>query len=287
MKKQKVLFSMLLFSFSIGVPAQKQVQIWSDAEEAILEAHAEEIKQVGHENAEEAFIQITRTFNVSNHSASKVGWLILRRENQKAACKFVYPDDVERRTLKKMEIDKIYQDSIDILLIPHNKLSGDNISLALLVSERLKLSLEQMQKTEAKALDIEHRIQNDRQLDVWDEELNFLKNTLSSKQFKEFFVIKNGKRVIEMKDKAWEKLAAEGLTSGLDSVKVCREACWFYDEQEKIKDLYKNNPKSEQKMLSELNRRKPMMLKMLDGIDKRKKMEEEKTKENIGKDFVW
>ena len=89
------------------------------------------------------------------------------------------------------------------------------------------------------------------------------------------------------KDKAWETLATEGLTSGLDSVKVCREACWFYDEQEKIKDLYKNNPKSEQKMLSELNRRKPMMLKMLDGIDKRKKMEEEKTKENIGKDFVW
>ena len=52
-----------------------------------------------------------------------------------------------------------------------------------------------------------------------------------------------------------------------------------------IKDLYRYYGTSQKKYLAELDKSKPKMIKMLDGIDKKARVEEkEKT---VGKEFVW
>ena len=71
----------------------------------------------------------------------------------------------------------------------------------------------------------------------------------------------------------------------LDSAKDAKEAIKYMHRRQMIKDLYRYYGTSQKKYLAELDKSKPKMIKMLDGIDKKARVEEkEKT---VGKEFVW
>ncbi|MCI6463730.1 MAG: hypothetical protein MSA30_10220, partial [Prevotella sp.] len=96
---------------------------------------------------------------------------------------------------------------------------------------------------------------------------------------------KNYLKVLDEFDKAWDKLKTAGLAEQLDSAKDAKEAIKYMHRRQMIKDLYRYYGTSQKKYLAELDKSKPKMIKMLDGIDKKARVEEkEKT---VGKEFVW
>ena len=51
------------------------------------------------------------------------------------------------------------------------------------------------------------------------------------------------------------------------------------------KDLYRSYGTSQKKYLAELDKSKPKMISMLEGIDKKARVEEKK--KTVGKEFIW
>lgn len=54
-----------------------------------------------------------------------------------------------------------------------------------------------------------------------------------------------------------------------------------------VKDLYRNYGTSQKKYLSELEKNKPKILNLLDGLSKKEKYKKEQQDNTISKEFIW
>ncbi|MBO4597071.1 MAG: hypothetical protein J5676_04220 [Bacteroidaceae bacterium] len=262
-----------------------QELINSNAENVTLRQYRNDIESSAQENAAEEFGIYVLNYNIKKNISKQFFDLLYRKNMRKACYNFIYKEDFSKRIKAKVEIDRLYNDSTDILLIPDNNISGEHVSLVLRAQDHLGLNEQQIQDFQDKALDMDHRIRSNRRVDLWDEEISFLKSKLSPIQFKVFFDIKNGKKIIESTKRVWEKLKDENLTVHIDSITECEKTNNFFAEKYMIEDVYKNHLSSKKKMLSDLNRQKPLLLKMADGLDKQRKNDITK-KINSG-NFVW
>ena len=122
-------------------------------------------------------------------------------------------------------------------------------------------------------------------MDVWDREMDVLKKTLTRKQLNSYFIQKNCMGITKQMHDAWNKLEAKGLTSELDSAKECAKTYMFFAEKMKIEDLYKNHDDTRKRALSELNKQMPTMVRMLEAIDKRKRVDEKM--KQVDKQYMW
>ena len=230
-------------------------------------------------------------YNVPFERMDKLFTFIKNREMRKYCYNTIYADSILKRVMCKMEIDSLYRDSINTVLIPlsENKISGENISYALRSSEALQLDKAQYDYMMDKAVDMARRIHKDRTLNVWNEEMDVLRKSLTSKQLTYFFVIKNLDKVSADIDNGWKKLVNAGLAAQLDSAKEFPLAFKYYQEWYKIKDIYRYYGTSQKKYIAELEKHKPAMVQMIATLDKNEreqKKNKQKTK-TIGKEFVW
>ena len=136
-----------------------------------------------------------------------------------------------------------------------------------------------------KALDMARRIRKDYRINLWNEEMEILKKTLNKQQLRSFFVRKNANKIATEFNKAWAKLKDAGLTAQLDSIKDGNDAINFMSSRQMIKDLYRSYGTPQKKYLAELEKSKPKLISMLEGIDKKARIEEKN--KSIGKEFVW
>lgn len=92
-------------------------------------------------------------------------------------------------------------------------------------------------------------------------------------------------------DEGWQKIVDEGLSAQLDSAKEMHLAFIYYQKRQKIKDIFRYYGTSQKKYLAELDKNRPLLVKMIDAIDqKRRAAEKEKSQKNnktVGKEFVW
>ena len=115
--------------------------------------------------------------------------------------------------------------------------------------------------------------------------MEILKKTLNKQQLRSFFVRKNANKIATEFNKAWAKLKDAGLTAQLDSIKDGNDAINFMSSRQMIKDLYRSYGTPQKKYLAELEKSKPKLISMLEGIDKKARIEEKN--KSIGKEFVW
>ncbi len=118
--------------------------------------------------------------------------------------------------------------------------------------------------------------------------MDLLRKTLDKKQLDRFFTIKNGIIVSREARQAWKRICDAGLESEVDSAKEMNLAISYYHERQKIKDIYRYYGTPQKKYLAELSRQMPLIVRMVDALDKKARMEEDEKKNGtIGKEYVW
>ena len=256
----------------------------------VYRAHADDILPQVFNRCDELSMEIHLRYVCSPSKDEKLGQYLLQRELRKACYDYILPDSIKRRVMIKMRIDTQYQDSIDMLLIPeyYNRISGDNISYALHARRAVRMDSTQYDYLMGKALDMAHRLRRNPRLNVWNEEMEILTKTLTKEQLDRFFRDKNARSVTKEMQAGWKRLTDAGLAEQLDSVNDMARAYFYFQERQKIKDLYKYNSTAQRKHLAELNKSMPTMIRMLDGLDKKARIEEnERNNKTVGKEFVW
>ena len=104
---------------------------------------------------------------------------------------------------------------------------------------------------------------------------------------KNVFVNKNSGIVTLEFNRAWKKLKEAGLTEQLDSAKDANDAINYMFNRQMIKDLYRSYGTPQKKYLAELDKNKPKMMSMLEGLEKKARMKEEEKTKTVSKEFVW
>lgn len=275
--------AIIFFSFS----ASAEVLRCTTEEEGIYLMHKATIDSLLSLRYPEEVAKISLRYVVPLDGRERLVFYVKNREFKFICQDFLYKDSLEKRIRNKMTIDKVYQDSINTVLIPEyrNHLSGENLCYALHCRKILDLDSTQYSYIMAKAISMARRINKDYRVNLWSDEMDILKKTLDRHQLRSFFITKNAAKVTKEFDKAWAKLVHSGLTEQLDSVKDARDALNYLFSKQMIKDLYRYNGNLQKKNLAELDKSRPKMIRMLEAIDKRERIEE-KTKA-ISKEYIW
>lgn len=296
MKKQQRLLLFMAVGIVVPLSSQAQAAVTSvpafltKPEGRVFQAHADEILPRVNYRHDELMLETHARYVCSPSKDEKLGQYLFQREIRKACYDYIWPDSVRLRSLAKMRVDTQYQDSIDMLLIPeyYNRISGDNISYALHAKRAVRMDSTQYDYLMGKALDMAHRLRRNPRLNVWNEEMEILTKTLTKEQLDRFFRDKNARSVTKEMQAGWKRLTDAGLAEQLDSVNDMARAYFYFHERQKIKDLYKYNGTAQRKHLAELNKSMPTMVRMLDGLDKKARLEEnERNNKTVGKEFVW
>lgn len=257
------------------------------AEEIMLRQHAMEIASVTELVAEERMTMLRSLYHIPLKQEKKIASYIRECERRKFVYNYIYRDSVRLRLFGKNEIDSIYSDSVNIILIPvkGNVISGENISLALSLSSLLRLDDTQREYLMDIALSIARRIHKEPRADFWNEEMDVLRKILSAGQLNTFFMNKNSERITGALDAGWRRIVAARLTSQVDSAKEFPRAYIYYHEQFKIMDIFRNFGTPRKKNLAELQKHKPAMVRIVDELIRREK--EQKRGNAVGNEFVW
>ena len=235
----------------------------------------------------EEVAKIYHFFNVPEKDMTRLEFFVRNREFKYICQDILYKDSLDRRVKNKITIERVFQDSINTILIPtcQHHISGENLSYALHCRNMLNLDSAQYAYIMDKALSMARRIRKDYRVNLWNEEMKVLRKTLDKGQLWSFFRRKNYLKVLDEFDKAWDKLKEADLMEQLDSAKDAKEAIKYMHSRQMIKDLYRGYGTPQKKYLAELDKSKPKMMRMLDGIDKKARVEEKR--KTVGKEFVW
>lgn len=287
-----ILFFTALALTCVQAPAQTSLRQMR-AEDDTLRAHFMEIARSTYQTEEECIAAIGLKYKVPARGGRRLAYFVKERERRKACYNYLYADSLMLRVRCKMEVDSVYRDSINTLLIPvrGNRISGENISLALADRRLLQLDDAQYDYLMDMALDMARRLRANPRANVWNDEMNLLRKTLTPAQLDNFFFSKNGMAVNKDFKDGWSKLAAAGLTQQLDSAKDIPQALTYFYKRRQIKDLFRYYGTSQKKYLAELDKNKPTMIQMLAALEKREReaanrKQREKNK-TVGKEFSW
>lgn len=280
----KSFLTCMLFAFvTLGGYAQNDL---TDSEREIFNAHKDDIKSRSRIAGEDAHAELCIKYNVPKSQSKRLESVLMEREQRKATYDYIYPSSPKLRAQAKLSVDSIYQDRVDEILIPYNKMSGENITFLLRRRKAFKLDNAQYEYLMNHAIAMCRKMRNDRKADVWNEEMDVMRNTLGKKMFNSFLIQKNAPEVTKRMKGSWKKLQDAGLTEGLDSVADCARMYMFYMEQEKIKTVYKNFSTERKKKLAENDRQMPKVVKMYYALA-RKERDAKKTQDKETKGLIW
>lgn len=287
MKNRLVLLSAFALAALSLFAIDTKVQC-SDEEREVYHLYKNEIDAFVNFRAEEEVIRLRAGYRVPNYLVPKLEHYVWDREFRRICQEYMYPDSVGPRMRNKLRIDAIYQDSIDMLLIPHNihQISSENLSFALQEYGYLWIDSIQYDKIMDKAIDIAHRIRKNHDINVWNEEMEFLQSLLDQKQLTMLLYRKNNVAARTNANNAWEKLVNAGIAEQFDSVKEMSSIHQYYLEREKYMALYRYKPSIRKKALAEVSRHMPKSLRMIDALGKKERLEESENG-TISNGFVW
>lgn len=237
--------------------------------------------------AQEMIVRWKKRYVIPRDKIQEFEHYVKNCEFRKVCQNHLYTDSLRLRVENKMATEDMFRDSIYTLLIPvcQNKISGENLCLTLKLAKSLELDSVQYTYLMDKAIDMAHRMDRSRTLNTWNEEIDLLRKTLTEKQLSIYFTKKNAQSVKKEVEIGWRILEDANLTEELDSVKDRLNAARYYQERQKIKDIYRYYGTSQKRCLTELNKHMPKMVLMLDALDKKKRIKEKNG--NIGKEFAW
>lgn len=258
-------------------------------EQTVYKANKQIFDSLLNQRVPEGIVRISHIYNIPQNKHRELKHYVKQREFRLLCQDYLLKDSLVNRVETKLNIEQCYTDSINILLIPveGNHISGENLSYALRCKDMLELDSVQYDYIMNKAVDMARRIKSDYRTAVWNEEMEILKTTLDKHQLQSFFRSKNAKRVTTEFDNIMKKLEDAGLTEQIDSVKDVPDAVNYLFYKQMIKDLYRNFGTSQKRYLSEIDKNKPKIISLFDGLIKKERYREEEQNLNFNKEFIW
>lgn len=250
-----------------------QAQNWFSQEDSIAFEKIKDglVRYVGFINGCDEYAQMCKKYTVKKKDSNDLRQFLIWREEGRIFYTLHYHNDINKRIKKKMELDSIFCDSIYVRLIPYNKISGENISLALRISANLKMDKAQHEYIMGKALDIAHRLDKNPTLNIWDEEMKILQQTLDEKQLYQFFKARNIKKIKSETAMYWETLVEAGLDEELDSASDCLKTYKYLQRLYMYNDIYRHNGQMRRKFTADVKQHKPPLVKMYETLMRRKR----------------
>lgn len=234
-------------------------------------------------NGEEAFERMRMKYRFKKADSARLKQLFMERELDK-----IVPYKVGLSATQTMEYknaaDSAYSDSIYRYLIPYNKISSENLTCALKFAKRIKLDEAQYEYLMSCALKMAHRLEKDPLKNVWNEEFDVLEKSLTYKQLRDMLILKHKTAIQKEMDQVWTQLEEANLIEGVDSAKEYSPARMHIALRYCINDVYRHKSGERRNNLEELKRNRPLLIKMYDALEQRKK---EKKEEEDYREFVW
>lgn len=221
---------------------------------------------VANKYAEDAFVQLSRKYKYPKKDADALRRFCWNREIEKLKLYNSSNLSRERITICK-SIEESYEDSINVILIPFNQISGENISYALRIAPKEKYDSAQIKYLTKQALRFVHEKKENPNFVMWKEEMAILKNTLTKDQFYRLFMIKNAKKTSDRLDEIWKKLKDNNVTEEIDSVKESKNALVYLSYEMAVNDIYRHDSDGRRTELSRLKKRKPLLIRLYEAIE--------------------
>ncbi|MBO5615241.1 MAG: hypothetical protein J5932_03835 [Prevotella sp.] len=255
-----------------------------------LKGHSKEIMEKARYIADEETMRIHMNYRVLRKDEEKLARYIREREIRKCCYDYIFPDSLTHRVVNKMSIDEFYADSVNTILITAGNpyISGENVTFALFRAKDIEIDAARQDTIMEHALAMARRLRRNPKLDLWDEEMLLLTKTLTTRQLDKFFYIRHYPEIAKEVSNCWQRLEEAGLTEELDSAQEVVNARMYYSLRHKITDIFRSNRTARRSNIAELNKQMPTMVRMLEALEKKEKIEDEEKKDKtIGKEFVW
>jgi len=269
----------------------------SSAHSAILEWSQDEIRTYK-ENTEamsfrcqiaasDAFLQMRQVYHLPKKDEPFVLQIITEREFRKATYDYISKNTWERITNKK-RLDELYQDSIDVRLLPYNdKLAGANVSLCLRLANKIGLSTEKYNKVMHLGLSVAKHLRKDPRYNYDVEVMDSLRNFLTKEQLVIVLRSNNIADVVSKSIAVWHEVKAAGLIENEDSMSCCNNAIAYYLQESVINDMFVGHEKVLKKNLYDLKKQQPVIVRMSESIKKKEELIRKKEEENEELDWAW
>jgi hypothetical protein len=248
-----------------------------------------ELERIAHLEGEDAFEELKRVYWFDTLQAPQLYHLVLAREKRKIFS-MSNNDDIKVRVTVKHDIEQIYQDSINAILIPYNpKISGKIISNALRLADKINLSIKKKDILMGYALDFAHRLREDPYAYILGDEINVLKNNLTSEQLNTIIDDKNKDQAYKKALNVWSVLKKAGETEDLDSTSQVVRAEMYYTLELRYHDLFIGHEDMMWQNLNDLYRNKPKVIKMFDALGTNNIIKEKvnKKEKHVDSTFSW
>ncbi len=239
--------------------------------------------------SEDAFENLKMKYRFNDAEAVDLHRLLVERESKKMDCSMNI-DNPRKRVMEKSRIDGLFRDSINAILIPRNPgISGINISMALRLSERIRLTDKKRKKLMGYALDFAKRLEANPRVNFAKEEMQVLSKNLSKNQLNTVLDEKNSIQADLKAKRAWNALDKAGETAELDSVQQMIRAKMFYSIEMRYQDLYVGQDDVLRRNLDDLYGKKPKIIRMFEALATNQQIKEKKkTKEkSVSNAFSW
>lgn len=279
--------ALLIVLMAACVP-QMYAQKWAYTKEEtkVIQEHGGEILPQVAIASEDAMAALQLKYRYAETDGEHLRRLFREREQRKAAHNYLESNPRER-VMEKQKIDSLYQDSINVFLIPYNyNISGHLISLALRMSDPLQVSTKNRKRMMDKALDFARRLRRNPYVNFKKEEINALKKSLTGKQLELVIDEKNRLQAQVKAQRAWDALEKAGVSYELDSLPQVSRAHLYYLIEMRYWDLYVEDNVVRDRNLQDLYKSKPKIIKMYEAIEEKKRIKEKKEK-SVGVEFSW
>lgn len=260
---------------------------WSQDETRTYEENAEALAFRCQIAAQDAFQELRQTYHLPKKDEKFIYLLMLEREKRKASYDYICETPKDRVTIKK-RLDNLYQDSIDVRLLPNNDiLAGANVSIALRFADKTGVSTENYNRIMRLGLRVAKHLRRNPRYNYDVEVMDSLRKILTNEQLVTVLRSKNAVKAVNKAVTTWNEVKAAGLIENEDSASCCNNAIGYYLEESIINDMFVGHDKVLKNNLSDLRKQQPIIVRMNDSIKKKEELTRKKEEENERIEMAW
>lgn len=234
---------------------------------------------------QDALTELRQKYLVPKEHSDFLLRLCTEREVRKATYDYTCNNSSERVKNKQM-IDSLYQDSIDVRLMPYNtSIAGEPICIALRMSKALGVNGNRHDDIQKVGLAVAKRLRKNPNYYYEVLVMDSLRTFLTKEQLTSLLRSKNAVNAVIKARKAWEDVKAAGLIEEEDSTTNCKKAIEYYLQESVINNMFVGHDKTLKSNLTELWKHQPLLVRMneskkkTDNLEQKKKYDEENDNE--------
>lgn len=275
-----------VFSFFNMFSQESQTLGLTEVEQKIWEEHLSEIIMPVTLMSEEVYATLDTNYLIKQHQEKAIKQYCFTKELRKYICNYRCPD-VRQRIVEKNKINDLYQDSINILLLPYNPiLSGIFISWVLQKQKNLGINDNKYTSILKGALHLCHIVRDNPCNNIAQKEMEILKNNLSHNQVCIVINSVNHKDAEISAKNVWKRLQNAGMVEPKDSSNYIKDAYSYFQKEMYIRNYYIGEQDLINNNLRDLYLHKPIVIKKMDGLQYQKVIKRQH-EERVGAEYSW